>query len=228
MSFGVQSAELFSSSSSSTSGTSNSLRPFANLDLTEEQRKKIRDIFKSAKSEGLSQTQVQDQINAVLTPDQLTTLQNNLAAASGDGSTQAAQGPPAHGKAGNPFGDPNGPFANLNLTSDQQTQIAQIFSDTKAQGLTFDQINAKISAILTTAQQSTFASDLKNLPAPPGSGDSRDASTASASVSGQSQTGDDGTTATTSGLSESDIQKQIAAAAALILKQLQSDLGALT
>lgn len=230
MSFGVQSAGLFSTSvlaSTTSSTTTNSLRPFANLDLTEDQRKKIRDIFKTAKADGLSDTQIQDQINAVLTPDQLTTLENDIAtSASGTAGTKGPHGP--HGPppgGGNPFSDPNGPFANLNLTSDQQSQISQILQDAKSQGLTFDQINTKINAILTTAQQTTFASDLQNLKPPPGANDSSDASTASASVSGQSQTGDDDSTASGTAVSAADIQKQIAAAAALVLKQLQYELG---
>jgi Spy/CpxP family protein refolding chaperone len=225
MSFGVQSAGLFGASSQTNGTSTTSLRPLANLNLTEAQRTQIRDIFKTAKSSGLSKTQMQDQINAVLTPDQLATLQNNTAAASttSDG-TQNAQGASAP-QGGNLFTNPNGPFANLNLTSDQQTQIAQIFSDAKSQGLTFDQINTKINAILTTSQQTTFASDLKNLPTPLGASGSSDASTASADVSGQSQSGSGDSTASTAGLTASDIQKQIAAAAALILKQAQFDLG---
>jgi Spy/CpxP family protein refolding chaperone len=227
MSFGVQSASLFGSTTSTNStSTSNSLRLFSDLDLTEDQRTKIRAIFQTAKSQGLSQSDIQTQINAVLTPDQLTTFENDIAAetasstASSD-ATQKPQGPPPP-KDGNPFADPNGPFANLNLTSDQQTQIAQIFADAKSQGLSFDQINAKIGAILTTAQQSTFATDLKNLPPP--SADSSDASTASAGVSGQSQSGSDGTSASSSSITESSIQKQIAAAESLVLQQLQYDL----
>jgi Spy/CpxP family protein refolding chaperone len=225
MSFGVQSAGLFGASSQTNGTSTASLRPLANLNLTEAQRTQIRDIFKSAKSSGLSHTQVQDQVNAVLTPDQLAQLQNNTAAASttSDG-TQNAQGGSAP-QGGNLFTNPNGPFANLNLTTDQQTQIAQIFSDAKSQGLTFDQINSQINAILTPSQQTTFASDLKNLPTPPGAPGSSDASTASADVSGQSQSGSGDSTASTSGLTASDIQNQIAAAAALILKQAQFDLG---
>jgi Spy/CpxP family protein refolding chaperone len=150
--------------------TTSSLRPFANLDLTEQQRTQIRAIFQQAKSQGLSQTQIQQQINAILTPAQQTTLQNDIAqfqsqnassTANSSSTSSQTQAPP------NPFADPNGPFANLNLTASQQSQIAQILQSAPAQGLTFDQVNSKISAILTTAQQATFQTDLKNLPAPP-------------------------------------------------------------
>ena len=60
-----------------------SLQPFANLDLSEQQRTQIRSIFQSAQSGGLSQSQVQDQINAVLTPAQQQTLQSDVQTAQG-------------------------------------------------------------------------------------------------------------------------------------------------
>jgi Spy/CpxP family protein refolding chaperone len=227
----ISSTSLFGNVATTTStATSNSLRLFSDLDLTEDQRTKIRSIFKNATSQGLSQSEIQSQINAVLTPAQLTKFEDDIASAAASNSTgsdaaQKNQGPPPAG--GNPFADPNGPFANLNLTSDQQTQIAKIFADAKSQGLKFDQINAKISAILTTSQQATFTTDLQNLPAPPSAPGSSDASTASASVSGQSQSGSDGTTTSSSGVTETDIQNQIAAATSLVLKQLQYDLSAL-
>jgi Spy/CpxP family protein refolding chaperone len=298
MSFGVQSAGLFGTSTSTGDSTSNSLRPFADLDLTEDQRTQIRAIFKTAKADGLSQSQIQDQINAILTPTQLATLQSDLANASSSstsstsGATSGPHGPPPNG---NPFSDPNGPFANLNLTSDQQTQIAQLLSDAKSQGLSIDQVNAKIKALLTTTQQATFATDLQNLPPPPGgpqdassSSDSSDplanlaltsdqksqidqilqaaqtngtaqadvlaqiqnvltsaqqsaflgdVQTAQASVSGQSQSGYGGTSASSStssssfatiagsGLTETDIKNQVAAATSLILQQFASDVA---
>jgi Spy/CpxP family protein refolding chaperone len=289
MSYGVQSASLFGSTSQTAGSSSTSLRPFANLNLTEDQRTQIRSIFQNAKTQGLSQSEVQQEINAILTPAQQTTLQSDIAAQTSDpsnssssSSTQPTQGPPA-GRS--PFTDPNGPFANLNLTSDEQSQIAQILKDAKSQGLTLDQINAKISAVLTTSQQATFATDLQNLP-PPGSqnssrtaGDSlsnlsltddqkskidtilqnaqangtsqsdvlaqidavltptqqsaflQDVQTAQATVSGKSQSGSGGTSSTSTatlsnGLTEYDIQNQIAAATSLILQQFRSEVGA--
>jgi Spy/CpxP family protein refolding chaperone len=72
----------------------------------------------------------------------------------------------------NPFLDPNGPFANLNLTSQQQQQIAQIFSQNSSgqaasgQGSSgsspWSQILSQINAILTPQQQQTLQSDLKS------------------------------------------------------------------
>jgi len=284
MSYGVQSASLFGSSSQT--GSSTSLLQFANLDLTEEQRKQIRSIFKTAKSEGLSDAEIQQQISAILTTTQQTAYQADVAAQNSSQSTQSSQSSqsappqqPPGGPGGNPFTDPNGPFANLDLTSTQQTQIASILKNGQAQGLSFDQINAQISAILTTSQQATFATDIQNLPPPPGSqnGSStlgnllsnlnlsssqqsqintilqnassdglsqsdvltqietvltpaqqsallQDVQTAQAYVSGQRQSGSGGTTATLSnGVSETDIQNQIAAATSLILQQFQSN-----
>jgi len=284
MSYGVQSASLFGSSSQT--GSSTSLLQFANLDLTEEQREQIRSIFKTAKSEGLSDAEIQQQISAILTTTQQTAYQADVAAQNSSQSTQSSQSSqsappqqPPGGPGGNPFTDPNGPFANLDLTSTQQTQIASILKNGQAQGLSFDQINAQISAILTTSQQATFATDIQNLPPPPGSqnGSStlgnllsnlnlsssqqsqintilqnassdglsqsdvltqietvltpaqqsallQDVQTAQAYVSGQRQSGSGGTTATLSnGVSETDIQNQIAAATSLILQQFQSN-----
>jgi hypothetical protein len=54
------------------------MRPFANLNLTSDQRSEIRSILSNAKSQGTSEAQVQSQINAVLTPQQQQTLQTDL------------------------------------------------------------------------------------------------------------------------------------------------------
>ena len=289
MSYGVQSAGLFGSSSQTGGSTSNSLRPFANLDLTEDQRKQIRSVLKTGDSQGLSQSEIQQQINAILTPTQQSTLQSDLASlaapsSSSSSSTQSTQSAPPPG-GGNPFTNPNGPFANLNLTSDQQSQITAILKNGKSQGLTHDQINAQIDAVLTTSQQATFTTDVQNLPQPPGSQSTtntndplanlgltddqkskidtilqnaqangtsqadvlaqinaaltptqqsaflQDVQTAQAIVSGQSQSGSGGTssssTATlTNGVTELDVQNQIAAATSLILQQFGHDVAA--
>jgi hypothetical protein len=57
-----------------------SLRPFANLNLTDDQASQIRTILQTAQAQGTSPTDVQTQINAVLNPQQHQTLQNDLAA----------------------------------------------------------------------------------------------------------------------------------------------------
>lgn len=64
----------------------------------------------------------------------------------------------------NPFADPNGPFANLNLTSQQQQQIAQIFSQSASGNRqSWNQILSQVNAILTPQQQQTLQSDVKTL-----------------------------------------------------------------
>jgi len=288
VSYGVQSAGLFGSTSQTDGSTSTSLRPFANLDLTEDQRKQIRSILKTADSQGLTQAEIQQQIDAILTPTQQSTLQSDLAdltsgSASSTQSAPAAPPPPPPPPGGNPFADPNGPFANLDLTSSQQSQIASILKNGQSQGLTIDQINSQIDAVLTTSQQATFTTDLQNLPQPPGSQNSsstsdplsnlgltddqkskidtilqnaqsngtsqadvlaqidavltpsqqsaflQDVQTAQAIVSGQSQSGSGGTSSSStatlpSGVTETDIQNQIAAAKSLILQQFQHEL----
>jgi Spy/CpxP family protein refolding chaperone len=87
---------------------------------------------------------------------------------SNSGSTSQAQR--------NPFLDPNGPFANLNLTPQQQQQIQSIFSQSQqnssssngsngSNGQSLSQIISQINAILTPQQQQTLQSDLKTLKA---------------------------------------------------------------
>jgi Spy/CpxP family protein refolding chaperone len=75
MSFGVQGVNdpLAAAQQNGSAGTS--LRTFANLDLTADQRTQIRTILNNAKSQGTSEAQVQSQIAGVLTPQQQQTLQ---------------------------------------------------------------------------------------------------------------------------------------------------------
>jgi Spy/CpxP family protein refolding chaperone len=113
---------------------------FASLNLTTAQQSKINQILQNAQSQGLTPAQVQSQINAVLTPAQRSTLQNEL--------SQQGQQPP-------------GGFANLNLTSAQQSQIQKILQKAKSEGLSQSQVQAEINAILTPAQQTTLQNDLK-------------------------------------------------------------------
>lgn len=87
MSFGVQSTTTDPWATQQTAGTtSTSLRPFANLNLTEDQRTKIRSILQTARSNGTSKTDVQNQILAVLTPSQQATFQTNVQNAQSAGS----------------------------------------------------------------------------------------------------------------------------------------------
>jgi Spy/CpxP family protein refolding chaperone len=97
----------------------------------------------------------------------ITETDSNSNANSNSGSTQQAQR--------NPFLDPNGPFANLDLTAAQQQQISSIFSQAQqnSSGSTgssgsngqssWSQILSQINAILTPQQQTTLQSDLQTL-----------------------------------------------------------------
>ena len=63
-----------------------------------------------------------------------------------------------------PFADPNGPFANLNLTAQQQQQIQQIFSQNSNSGTqTPTQLFSQVESVLTPQQQQTLQSDLETL-----------------------------------------------------------------
>jgi Spy/CpxP family protein refolding chaperone len=211
MSYGVQSAGLFGSTSQ-TDGTSNSLRPLANLDLTEDQRTQIRSIFKTAKTDGSTQAQVQQQILAILTPTQQTQFQNTIAAQS-TGSADSV--PPPNSQGSSSDGDP---LSNLGLTSDQKSQIDTILENAQTNGTSQSDVLAQIGAVLTPTQQSAFLQDVQ---------------TAQAIVSGQSQSGSGGTSASSPSafantLTENAVQNQVAAATSLILKQFQNEVGTTT
>jgi Spy/CpxP family protein refolding chaperone len=205
MSYGVQSAGLFGSSSVDGS-TSNSLRPFANLDLTEEQRDQVRSILKNAKNEGLTQDQIAQEINSILTPTQQSTFQSDQASVSSSdavssSATQSSSTQP------NPFTDSNGLFANLDLSSSQQNQVSQILANAQSEGLTLGQVNSQINSILTATQQASFESDLAGL-----------------QTNGNSTQGS-GSNSTSSSDPAKSLQQQIAAAATLILQQIQQDIS---
>jgi Spy/CpxP family protein refolding chaperone len=78
MSFGVQGVNDPLAAAQQDGTASTSLRPFANLNLTADQRTQIRSILSNAKTQGTSEAQVQSQIAGVLTPQQQQTLQTDL------------------------------------------------------------------------------------------------------------------------------------------------------
>ncbi len=81
---GIQSVSVSASTSYASVGTqSQSLQQFSNLNLTEAQRTQLRSIFTAAKQNGTSQTNVQSQVSAVLTPAQQQTLTGDLKAGGG-------------------------------------------------------------------------------------------------------------------------------------------------
>jgi Spy/CpxP family protein refolding chaperone len=75
---------------------------------------------------------------------------------SGTTSTYGSQQPP------NPFST-SGPFGNLDLTSQQQSEIQNIFSQAKSQGLSPSQVQSQINNVLTPDQQKALQSDLQKL-----------------------------------------------------------------
>jgi Spy/CpxP family protein refolding chaperone len=75
---------------------------------------------------------------------------------SGTPSTYGPQQP------ANPFST-SGPFSNLNLSSQQQSQIQDILSQAKSQGLSPSQVQSEINNVLTPDQQKTLQSDLQKL-----------------------------------------------------------------
>jgi Spy/CpxP family protein refolding chaperone len=67
-----------------------------------------------------------------------------------------------------PFADPNGPFANLNLTAQQQAQIQSIFSSNSQSGnqaQTPTQLFQQVENVLTPQQQAQLKTDLETLSA---------------------------------------------------------------
>jgi Spy/CpxP family protein refolding chaperone len=78
------------------------------------------------------------------------------ASISGASSANGTQQPP------NPF-SASGPFANLDLSSQQQSEIKSILSQAKSQGLSRSQVQSEINKILTPEQQQTLQSDLQKL-----------------------------------------------------------------
>ncbi|MGD0472780.1 MAG: hypothetical protein ABSB70_06135 [Candidatus Velthaea sp.] len=53
------------------------------------------------------------------------------------------------------------PFANLDLTAAQRTQLRSIFATAKQNGTSQADVQKQVNAVLTPAQQQTLASDLK-------------------------------------------------------------------
>lgn len=80
------------------------------------------------------------------------------------GTTSVSGTSPAYGsqQPPNPF-SASGPFGNLNLTSQQQSEIQDIFSQAKSKGLSPSQVQSEINNILTPDQQKTLQSDLQKL-----------------------------------------------------------------
>lgn len=119
--------------------------PFANLNLTPTQQQQLQQIFSQNSGTQQSPSQVIDQIEAVLTPQQQQTLQNDL-------QTLHSH---HHHHGGSSSSDP---LAQLNLTSTQQSQISQILQSAKASGTSSSDVLTQIENVLTPSQQQQLAS----------------------------------------------------------------------
>ena len=119
-------------------------------------------------------------------------------------------------------------FANLDLTEDQRTQLRAIFKTAKTEGLSQDQVQSQIDQVLTPAQQQTLQTDVQNArSAHSGHHHHHGGGGSAPSSSSSTNTTSPSTTSATSvnGVTEADIQNQIAAATALTQQQLQSEVS---
>jgi len=117
------------------------------------------------------------------------------------------------------------PFANLDLTEAQRTQLRSIFTSAKQNGTSQAEVQTEVNAALTPAQQQTLASDIKA-----GAGHfgghhhhAADASTtpSSAATSGAAQPSASTSPSSTILDAITNIQNQAAAAQSTIVENLQ-------
>jgi hypothetical protein len=120
------------------------LRPFANLNLTDDQTSQIRTILQNGQSQGLSQTDIQNQINNVLTPQQQQTLQTDLQANKGGGH---------HGHHHHHGGGSSSSSAAASSTSSTQDPTLVPADPTLANGVSVTDIQNQNSAASNLAAQ---------------------------------------------------------------------------
>jgi hypothetical protein len=124
--------------------------PFANLSLSAQQQSEIQSLFSQDTSSGTqTPTQLFQQVENLLTPQQQQTLKSDL-------ETSGAHHHHHHGGAG--ATDASNPLSQLDLTSDQQTQIKSILTAAKTSGASPSDILAQINDALTTSQQQQLTS----------------------------------------------------------------------
>jgi Spy/CpxP family protein refolding chaperone len=123
--------------------------PFANLNLTADQQQQIAQIFSQnqpANGAPPTPTQIFDQVQNVLTPQQQQTLQNDL-------ETMRSGHHHHHHHGGGSGSQSNDPLAALQLTSDQQNQIATILQSSQSSSTSPADVLAQIDNVLTPDQQ---------------------------------------------------------------------------
>lgn len=143
--------------------------PFANLNLTAQQQQQIQQIFSQlngtssttatastggVNGTGLTPTQLFQQVENVLTPQQQAQLQNDLETI----KTSHHHGHHHHGggSASASATDPNDPsnlLAQLDLTTGQQNQISQLVQSAQTNGTAPSDLLNQITQVLTPAQQ---------------------------------------------------------------------------
>ena len=166
MSFGIQGLTSVTSSLNLLSlSTSNSTAqqppdpfsdpssPFGNLNLTADQKNQIGSILSTAKSQGLSFAQVNSQISQVLSPQQQQTFQSDLQQVKGH------HGGHHHHGGGSSSSSTNSTslLGQLDLSSDQQSQIGQLFSSAQTSGTSTSTLLSQIDNVLSNSQQSQLS-----------------------------------------------------------------------
>ncbi|HLI95005.1 MAG TPA: hypothetical protein VKT72_02840 [Candidatus Baltobacteraceae bacterium] len=123
------------------------------------------------------------------------------------------------------------PFANLNLSSAQQTQVQSILSGAQSQGESFSQVQGQVQSILNPAQQQTFQADLAQLKGHSGhhhghhgGGESSAATDVLSPSYVQAAAVQSETDPTVNGLTAADLQNQALASQAISQSQLQNTL----
>jgi Spy/CpxP family protein refolding chaperone len=124
--------------------------PFANLNLTAQQQAQIQSIFSSNSQSGnQTPTQLFQQVENVLTPQQQAQLKTDL-------ETLSKHHHHHHGGGGE--SGANSLLSQLNLSSTQQSQVSSILQSAQASGSTPSDVLSQINNVLTPAQQQQLVS----------------------------------------------------------------------
>lgn len=151
MGFGIQGTSDATSVWQQQQQNGQSLRPFANLDLSEQQRTQVRSVFQNAKSQGLTQAQVKDQIDAILTPDQQATLQADQAAQPAQPSQPDVQNAPS-ANSGHHHHHHHGAGGSSSSSSDPTAASSSSAASSSA-GLTETDVQNQVLAAASLTQQ---------------------------------------------------------------------------
>jgi Spy/CpxP family protein refolding chaperone len=124
--------------------------PFANLNLTPQQQQQIQSIFSQAQSSPLTPSQLQSQLNSVLSPQQQQTLQSDLQSMKGHHHHH-------HGGGSSSSSGSNSLLSQLDLTSQQQGQISQLVQTAQSNGTSSGTLLSQIDNVLSSSQQTQLA-----------------------------------------------------------------------